>query len=590
MNTDVSPKKKPAPRATKDASSRPAVRKKRTSRSKSGETGMTRVVFLGGLGEIGRNMTLIEHGGKILVIDVGLMFPSEEMLGVDLVLPDFTYLKERADQVVGVLLTHGHEDHIGGLAYLLKEMDVPAIYGAKLTLGILRPKLEEHRVLSKANLIEVAAPGTLTLGPFDLRFFNMVHSIPDCLGTHVTTPAGTLFYTSDFKLDAYPIGGRATDLDGIGEVAAAGIDLFIGDSTCADKPGHTPSERTVGEPLHDVIRAAKGRVIVACFASNIHRVQQVVTAAEMEGRVVAFLGRSMINNMRVAQELGYVQIAGSTVVSIDQINSYPPEKVVIISTGSQGEPLSALSLMSARQHRWIKLTRGDTVVLSATPIPGNESAVRRIIDGLFRIGAEVIAPPSVKVHVSGHASAEDLKLMLELIGPNWFVPVHGEYHHLALHSRLAHQVGIPEDHVILMLDGNVLEMSDGVVRRSDEHVEAGFVFVDGLGIGDVGEEVFRDRRTLADEGVVVCVVTIDAFNGELLAGPDLISRGFLFENQASEFFEEAQVAVRKALESLAEDEISDQTAVRRAVRQTLGKFLSKKTGRRPIVLPVIMEV
>lgn len=535
-------------------------------------------------------MTLIEHGGKILVIDVGLMFPSEEMLGVDLVLPDFSYLRERADRVVGVLLTHGHEDHIGGLAYLLKDMDVPAIYGTRLTLGILKPKLEEHRVLGKANLKVIAAPGTLKLGPFDLRFVNMVHSIPDCVGTRVTTPAGTLFYTSDYKLDPYPIGDRPTDLEGIGEMAAAGIDLLIGDSTCADRPGHTPSERTVGEPLHDVIRAAHGRVIVACFASNIHRVQQIITAAAQEDRVVAFLGRSMINNMRVAQELGYVTIPEGMVVPIDKINSHPPEKVVIISTGSQGEPLSALSLMSSREHRVIKLTKGDTVVLSATPIPGNESAVRRVIDGLFRIGARVITAPQHKVHVSGHAFAEDLKFMLELIGPNWFVPVHGEYHHLALHAELARQVGIPDEHVIVMEDGNVLEMNNGAVRRADEHVEAGFVFVDGLGIGDVGDEVLRDRRVLADEGVVVCVVTIDSYNGELLAGPDIISRGFGFEDERSPFVEEAQTQIRNALAGLAADEITDYTAIRRTVRKSLGRFVSRRTGRRPIIVPVVMEV
>lgn len=558
--------------------------------SRRGNPAATRIVFLGGVGEIGRNMTLFEHDGKILVVDVGLMFPTEEMLGVDLVLPDFQYLRERADRVIGVLLTHAHEDHIGGLAYLLRDIDLPAIYGAKLTLGILRPKLEEQRVLDKARLIEVAAPGNLQLGPFKLRFFNMVHSIPDTLATLLKTPAGTIFYTSDFKLDDDPIGGRPTDLAGIREAAEEGIDLLMADSTNADRPGHTPSERTVGAPMAQIIRSAEARVIVACFASNIHRVQQIVDAAEAEQRVVAFLGRSMLNNMAVAQELGYIKIPDWMIVPVNQIDQYPPDKVVIISTGSQGEPLSALSLMAAREHRWIKLTRGDTVVLSATPIPGNESAVRRVIDGLFRIGAKVVAPPSAPVHVSGHAAAGDLKLLLQLARPGWMVPVHGEYRHLALHAGLAHEVGIPPERTIVMEDGDVLEMIDTQVRRAQERVEAGYVFVDGLGIGDVGDVVLRDRRMLADEGVVVCVVTIDSSSGELLAGPDLISRGFVFEDEASEFLEEARAEIRQSLLSLAEDEVTDYTAVRRKVRRSLGRFVWRRTGRRPIILPVVMEV
>lgn len=535
-------------------------------------------------------MTLFEHDGKILVIDVGLMFPTEEMLGVDLVLPDFTYLRERADQVAGVLLTHAHEDHIGGLAYLLKEMDLPEIYGARLTLGILRPKLEEHRVLGKAKLVEVAAPGRLQVGPFDLRFFNMVHSIPDCLGTLITTSNGTILYTSDYKLDTDPIGGRPTDLEGIAEAAEAGIDLLIGDSTNADHPGHTPSERTVAQPIANAIASASGRVVIACFASNLYRVQQIVHAAQADGRRVAFLGRSMVNNVNVATELGYIEVPESMVIPINQIDQHPPGKVVVICTGSQGEPLSALSLMSARQHKWIKLHEGDTVVLSATPIPGNESAVRRVIDGLFRIGATVVAPPTSAVHVSGHAGAEDLKVLIDTAKPNFFVPVHGEYRHLALHRELALEMGIAQESTLVMDDGEVLELRDGKVSKAPEKVEAGYVFVDGLGIGDVEDEVLRDRRVLADEGVVVCVVTINLADGSLVAGPDVISKGFVFEDTAVELIEEAKAEIRQSLATLAEDEITDYSAVRRTVRKTLGKFVWRQTGRRPIIVPVVMEV
>ena len=550
--------------------------------------GATRIVFLGGAGEIGRNMTLFEHDGKILVVDVGLMFPTEEMLGVDLVLPDFQYLRDRAKQVIGVFLTHGHEDHIGGLPYLLRDIDVP-IYGAALTLGILRTKLEEHRLVERTRLKVVKVPGRLTLGPFRLQFFNMVHSIPDTVGTIISTSAGKILYTSDFKIDEDPIGGKPTDFAGLRKASAQGIDLMMADSTNADKPGHTPSERTVGPPIAEAIRTSKGRVIVACFASNIHRVQQIVDGAQKCERFVAFLGRSMVNNVRVAQELGYLKVPKEMVVSIEDIDDLPPEKVAVACTGSQGEPLAALSLMAARDHKWIKLTGGDTVVLSATPIPGNESAVRRVIDGLFRIGVHVVAPPAHNVHVSGHGCAGDLTTMLELIRPKWFVPVHGEYRHMALHIELAQKSGVKKAHTMLVEDGDVLELANGQVRKTGR-IPAGYVLVDGLGIGDVQDVVLRDRRLLADDGIIVCVVTIDSQNGELLAGPDVISRGFVFEDQAGEFLEQARAEIRDSLATLAQDEITDWAAVRRTVRKSLGRFVFKETGRRPIILPVVMEV
>ncbi|MEO7803756.1 MAG: ribonuclease J, partial [Actinomycetota bacterium] len=482
-------------------------------------TSRTKIIFLGGVGEIGRNMTLFEHDGKILIVDVGLMFPTEDMLGVDLVLPDFEYVVSRAKSVVGILLTHGHEDHVGGVPYLLREMN-PPIYGSRLTIGLLKPKLEEHHLLDKAKLREIKTPGRLTIGPFKLRCFATAHSIPDALSTIITTEAGTILHTGDFKLDRTPGGGKPTDLKGLAQMAASGIDVMLGDSTNADRPGHTPSEKVVSDALSDVIRRATGRVVIACFASNIHRVQQAVDAARDHGRMVAFIGRSMKNNVRVSKELGYLEFPDAMHIPLEDIDSFPPENVLIVCTGSQGEPFAALSRMAARDHKQIKLNSTDTVVLSATPIPGNESAVRRVTDGLFRIGANVIQPPEYPVHVSGHASADDLKLILELVGPKWFVPVHGEYRHLATHARLAHEVGIAKDRTIVVEDGDVLEMSRGRLKKLDR-IHAGYVLVDGLGIGDVGDVVLRDRRLLADDGFVVCVVTVDSQTGELLAGPDI---------------------------------------------------------------------
>jgi ribonuclease J len=547
----------------------------------------TRLIFLGGVGEIGRNMTVVEHGGKMLIVDVGLMFPTEEMLGVDLVLADFAYVRDKKKQILGVVLTHGHEDHVGGLPYFLKEFNVP-VYGTRLTLGLLRPKLEEHGLLADARLKEIKAPGKLTMGPFKLRFFRVVHSIPDGVATLITSPAGTILHTGDFKLDPTPIDGRATDLQGLGEAALHGVDLMLSDSTNAERPGQIPSERTVGEAISEVIQDAKGRVIVACFASNIHRVQQIVTAAEEDGRLVAFFGRSMHTNVRVTRELGYLKVPDALIIPIEEIDQHPPDRICVISTGSQGEPLSALSLMAAREHKWIKLTESDTVVISATVIPGNESAVRRVIDGLFRIGCEVVRPPH-HVHVSGHGAAEELKFMLDLIKPQWFVPVHGEYRHLATHARLAHDVGIPMNRTMVVEDGDIIELKNGSLNKVDR-LHAGFVFVDGLGIGDVGQVVLRDRRLLSQDGVIVCVVTVDSQTGELLAGPDLTSRGFVYEDEASEFLEQAREAVRVSLAELAAEEIADWGAMRRHVRKALGKFVWGRTGRKPIILPVVVEV
>ena len=551
-------------------------------------TGRTRVIFLGGVGEIGRNMTLFEHDEKILVLDAGLMFPTEEMLGVDLVLPDFTYLRERKRQVVGVVLTHGHEDHIGGVPYLLREMN-PPIFGTKLTLGLLRGKLDEHHLTEKARLREIRAPGRLSLGPFRLRFLQVCHSIPAGVGTVIGTPAGTVLHMGDWKLDPTPVDGRTTDMAGFAEVGSEGVDLMLSDSTNALVPGHVLSERTAGEALREVIRRAAGRVVIACFASNIHRIQQVLLAAKETERVVAFIGRSMVRNVQIASELGYLDVPPGVMVSVEDAGRHPGARVVIVCTGSQGEPLSALSLMAVREHRHIELAENDTVVFSATPIPGNESAVRRVIDGLARIGVEVVAPPQAPVHVSGHGASGELRTMLSLVRPKWFIPVHGEYRMLRAHARIAQETGVPADHTLLVEDGDVVELGRGRLRKASK-VDAGYVFVDGLGIGDVEDVVLRDRRLLAADGILVCVLSVDRQTGDLLAGPDLISRGFVYEGQAGVFYEEARAEIRASLEGVPREELADWASMRRHVRRSLGKFVWSRTGRRPIILPVVMEV
>ena len=551
-------------------------------------TGRTRVIWLGGVGEIGRNMTLFEHDDKILIIDTGLIFPTEEMLGVDLVLPDFTYVRERRKQVVGLVLTHGHEDHIGGIPYLLKDIN-PPIYGTKLTLGLLKGKLEEHHLLDTTRMREIKAQGRLSLGPFRLRFLQVAHSIPDCVAMVITTPAAKILFTGDWKLDPTPVDGKATDVAGFGEVGREGIDLMLSDSTNALVPGHLPSERTAGEAVREVVRRAAGRVVIACFASNIHRIQQILNAARETGRLVAFIGRSMVRNVQIASELGYLDVPPGVMVSVDEAGKNPGGKVIIVCTGSQGEPLSALSLMAVREHKHIKLAENDTVVFSANPIPGNESAVRRVIDGLSRIGVEVIAPPAYAVHVSGHAASGELRTMLSLVKPKWFIPVHGEYRMMKAHAKIAHETGIPVDRTMIVEDGDTVEVGRGRLRKG-ENIGAGYVFVDGLGIGDVEDVVLRDRRLLAADGILVCILTVDRSTGNLLAGPELISRGFVYEDKAGGFYEEARASLRASLEAIAQEELADWAELRRHVRKTLGKFVWSRTGRRPIILPVVMEV
>lgn len=531
-------------------------------------------------------MIAMESGGQILVIDTGLSFPNEEMLGVDLVLPDFSYVVERAESCVGVVLTHGHEDHVGALSWFLRDVDVP-VYGTPLTLGMAAKRLNESG--QEAEMIEIQAPGTRSIGGFRCHFLAVAHSIPDAISIAVDTTDGRILYTGDFKLDEAPIDGRPTDVEGFRRLGAEGVDLMLSDSTNAETPGRTPSESVISTALREILSKAQGRVIVACFASNLHRIQQLCEAAEASGRHVAFVGRSMVNNVEVGRELGHIRVEPSTFVDVEDLERLPPSKGVLVCTGSQGEPLSALALIAAGDHKFITVGSGDTVILSASAIPGNESAVHRVINGLYKAGAEVFHAGTSNVHVSGHAASEELAELVSIVKPRYFTPVHGEFRQLALHKKIAEKAGISSDVINIVEDGDVLELRDGVVKRGDR-VRAGMVLVDGLGVGDVGPVVLRDRRVLAGDGILVCVITIDSRSGELLAGPDLISRGFVFEEQSRDLLDDAADRVAEALEELEDEHVTDWAVLKKTCRRALGEFVWQSTKRRPMLLPIVIEV
>ena len=546
----------------------------------------TRVIFFGGAGEIGRNMLAIESSGRILVIDAGISFPNDEMLGVDLVLPDFTYLRDRSDSCEAVVLTHGHEDHVGALTWLLRDVPMP-VYGTALTLGLARKRLDEWGIKAKMNAVE--APGNTRIGPFDVTFVPVSHSIPDAVGVGIGTPDGRIFYTGDFKLDDAPIDGRHTDVETIKRLSEEGIDLLLSDSTNAEVAGRTGPEGAVGAKLREIFERADRRIIVACFASNLHRVQQVCDAALASERLVSFVGRSMVANVEVGRELGHLKLEEGMMFEIDELERYPADKTVVVCTGSQGEPFSALSLIASGEHKMVSVDKGDTVILSASAIPGNESAVHRVINALYKVGADVYHSEVDGVHVSGHAAADELEDMVRLVKPRRFVPVHGEYRQMIHHARIAERAGIDPSAITIVEDGDVLELSNGDVKKGDR-VQAGMVFVDGLGVGDVGPVVLRDRRLLAEDGFVLCVVTIDANNGEVLAGPDLITRGFVFEQESRDFLDQAADKVADALYAIESEEATDWTTLKRTCRRALGEFVWNETRRRPMIVPVIMEV
>ncbi len=551
-----------------------------------------RLVFLGGLGEIGRNCACLEVGGRILLIDCGLMFPDVEMPGIDLVLPDFTYLVDNRDRVEACILTHGHEDHVGGLSFLLREVvDLElTVYGSELTLGLARNRVEEAGLLERVSFQAVDDGERRQIGPFDVEFIPVTHSVPRGFATAFHTPQGVIVHSGDFKLDLTPVDGRRTDLARIGAIASEkGIRLLLSDSTNAEEPGHTSSERVVGRVLHDLFASDPGRrVIVTCFASHIHRIQQIIDAAVTHGRIIATVGRSMGKNVALARSLGLLQVRDEDLVDIERIGDVDPRRLCIISTGSQGEPMSALALMAAGDSKWVSVVGGDLVILSSHAIPGNEANVGKVIDGLHRLGAEVIHSGLAQVHVSGHAKREELKTLLAVARPEAFIPVHGEFRHLTHHARLAAEMGVPDERILLAEDGDIVDLTDSAIDFAGE-VPAGYLYVDGI-VGDVGQGVLRDRRVLAEEGVVVVVVIVDTKTGEVLTGPQIITRGWVYAPEAESLLDEARAAVLASLEEAADTGATDHENLKRRARSALGRFVSERTRRRPMIVPVVMEV
>ncbi len=582
------PEKKNAPAAKKEVPEKKTAPKKNHKRREVRKTPV-KIIPLGGLDEIGKNMTAYECQNDIFIVDCGLAFPDDDMLGVDIVIPDFTYIENNADRVRGIVITHGHEDHIGGLAYLLKRVNVP-VYASKLTAGLIEAKLKEHGLLATVKINVVEAHAKIKLGCMSVETITVNHSVPGAFALAITTPAGVIIQTGDFKVDYTPIDGNMIDLARFGELGTQGVLALLSDSTNAERPGSTPSERKVGESFETLFqRAGDRRMIIASFSTNILRIQQIVDLAVKTGRRIALSGRSMLNVVSIAMELGYLKIPQGVLVDIDQIGKYPPEKMVIITTGSQGEPMSALSRMAMGEHRKVEVTSRDFIIISATPIPGNEKLVDRVVNELLKLGAEVIYEKMYEVHVSGHACQDELKMMIGLTKPKFFLPVHGEYKHLKKHAQLAVNMGISPENVLIGSIGNVIE-TDGVDMKITGNVPAGRVLVDGLGVGDVGSIVLRDRKHLAQDGLIVIVTTIDSFTGEVLAGPDIVSRGFVYVRESEALMEEAKHVVKEALSQCTEKNIRDWGNIKVVVKDALSQFVYKQTQRSPMILPVIMEI
>lgn len=547
-----------------------------------------KMIALGGLNEIGKNLYVYEYSGEIIVVDCGVAFPDDEMLGVDLVIPDVSYLVKNSQRIRGIVITHGHEDHIGALPYVLKQVNAP-IYCTKLTAGIVENKLEEHTLLSKTK-IKIVAPGDMVkLGNFKIEFINVNHSIADAVALAITTPLGTIIHTGDFKLDLTPIQGKMMDIARLGQLGNQGVLALFSESTNVERPGYTLSERKVGESLDALFKDCKSRIIVTTFASNIHRVQQIINSAARYGRKVALSGRSMENIMGVAQNLGYLDVPADLLIDLNTINRYPKNKVCIVTTGSQGETMSALYRIAFNGHKKIEIVPGDRVIISASPIPGNEKGISTVINELFKKGAEVIYEKLADVHVSGHACQEELKLMLALTKPKYFVPIHGEFRHLRAHAEIAKQMGVASKNVVISDIGKTIEITEKTIKLGSS-VPAGKVLVDGLGVGDVGSVVLRDRKHLAQDGLITVVVTLNSETGEIVAGPDIVSRGFIYVREAEDLMDELKQVAADAIDSCLDGNRTDWATMKSLLKNKLSDYLFQKTKRNPMILPVIMEI
>jgi len=562
--------------------------RKRVGNGKS-STPTVKIAFLGGLNEIGKNITLFECCGDMFILDCGMAFPDGEMLGVDLVLPDFTYVKENISRIKGIVITHGHEDHIGSLPYLLKDCNIP-VYGTPLTMGLVGNKLKEHNLVSSARLNVVNAGDVVKMGCMDVELIHVNHSIPDSVGVAIHTPAGTLVHTGDFKIDCTPAAGTITDLTRFAELGKEGVLALMADSTNAERPGYTKTEAKVQESFERLfVRAQNRRIIIATFASNINRIQQIVNCAYANNRKVAFSGRSMLNYMQVATELGYVDVPQGVIIDIDSLNQYTPEQIVLVTTGSQGEPMSALSRMAYSDHKKVAVGNGDFIIISANPIPGNEKMVGNVIDELLKLGCDVVYESMYDVHVSGHACQEELKIVHSLVKPEFFIPVHGEQKHLRKHAGLAESLGMSSDHIFIGDIGNVIELKKGYIKQLPS-VASGKVFVDGLGVGDVGSIVLRDRKHLGQDGLIIIVASLDIVDGYVVSGPDIVSRGFVYVRESEELLHEVRRISTDILVDFASKNVHEWNVIKNKIKDDVSKHIFSKTRRSPMILPIIMEV